>query len=1113
MVRKDAVNYSRLILFVILGACFVSKRHNSVESDSDLVDKRGDIISNMVTKTKKKYDEKKRCSAVGTGKSRLKILYQNGGNVKHTIQMIGPIEDMLNNVRPHVLFMSENRMDESTRSRLTNKHGFSVEEIGDGERIWAAVKGTVPYKRRKDLEIPGVCALWLEFGTGASRYLVVGAYREFTRVGVKGARSWGNQKIRWSKLLNRVSDVINDTGMECHLFGDLNLDTMKWPQLGSKKRGWEYTWFVDLLYEKLINGAGMVLSDPGGYTWTNKDGSLKSCLDIHLCNKPAKTAKVTIANEFFKDHATLIIERAEADVMGDATITKRKWCEVDEIWMSVFFKRFWYWNACEEIGRLEDPEEINDRITCMLSVMLDSRWPVKTFKMKPNYAPYVKWPLRNLRKQKIRLWKLWKTTGDQEVYKEMRRVTNKLRQDTRKARKRWFGRKMSDYKDSKGLWKFGKDNANMKQDIIPSSIIKDGVLITNPLDVANAINDELIKKTKDILKDIPDDGVDPLSFTRAFLEGRDVPELKLTKPATHEEVAAAFKELNITDAAGHDHITTRVVKAMKDELEFLMVHLINKSFEKNKFPTEWKLAKISPLYKKGDKYDAKNYRPVAVLPALSKVMEKVVIGRIKRHMEENKLLTDNQNAYRAKRSVTTAMLQLYDEIVKKQDDGVDSACIFLDCSAAFDTIQHDVLLGKLKLYGVDEEGMKWMKDYLSGRAQYVSIGGTRSDIKKILDGAFQGSIGGPWCFLVMINDITILCKAGSFTVYIYADDTCLRVDLTGDINKDQETLDKIMKDVVRYMNSTKLKFNFPKSEFVVAAPKRHDDYKQLVLNFNGNIVQQQLHARLLGLQVSWDLTHKWYVAEMKDNLISSLRKRLYVLQKLAPNCPKKCVKNLAHGLIYSKLSFGIQYWSRQLPEYLWNQIEVILNKTARVVLKIRPLQMHVKDLYRVLNWLPARSCRDFQDLSLFWSIKQYQTPRNLSLMFLGHNETLPADSQRRVTRSITQGSINRTQENDSVNSVRSSSYVPHMVKVFNDLDPEFKSLPDLRNKAGYPLSTEEKFADLKISLRQMVQWRALGTPDTWPEDRQDALLDRADEIYGLGINSSTSEEEDDDINP
>ena len=145
------------------------------------------------------------------------------------------------------------------------------------------------------------------------------------------------------------------------------------------------------------------------------------------------------------------------------------------------------------------------------------------------------------------------------------------------------------------------------------------------------------------------------------------------------------------------------------------------------------------------------------------------------------------------------------------------------------------------------------------------------------------------------------------------------------------------------MNSQKLKFNFGKSEFANASPKCHADYIDLVLNFSSNVVKQQLHARLLGFQVSWDLTHTWYVNEMKNCLIASLNKWLYVLNKLQDKCPKKCVKNLAHGLIYSKLIFGIQYWSKPLPEELWQKIQVIVNKAACAVLKICPLQMQMSD--------------------------------------------------------------------------------------------------------------------------------------------------------------------------
>ena len=523
-------------------------------------------------------------------------------------------------------------------------------------------------------------------------------------------------------------------------------------------------------------------------------------------------------------------------------------------------------------------------------------------------------------------------------------------------------------------------------------------------------------------------------------------------------------------------------------------------------PLIWKLAKISPLFKGGDKFDAKNYRPVAVLPAMSKVIEKIVFGRLKKHVETYNLLADTQNAYREKRSVTTSMLQLYDEILQKQEDGVDSACVFLDCSAAFDTIQHHVLLGKLKLYGVSEKGLAFMKDYLSERAQYVSIGGNVSDIRKVIDGTFQGSIGGPWCFLIIINDIVILGKAGNFTIYIYADDNCLRIDLSGDIEADQKKLDEIMKDVVKYMNSQKLKFNFKKTEFVVASPKNHEKYSNLVLNFDGSVVKQQKHARLLGLQVSWDLTHKWYVSEMKNSLIASLNQRLFILNKLKNKCPKKCLKNFAHGLIYSKAAFGVQYWSRPLPAELWKQIELVLNKAARIVLKIRPLQMHVLDTYRVLGWMPANAMRDFHDLNLFWSIKHYKKPKNLSEKFKSEQES--QTMERMVTRSVSQNAIRRTQENDSRLPIRAESFVPRMVRKFNDMGPEWSTLPQIPNA-----SDDERFQVMKCKLRNFCTWEYLGLPGTWPENAESAMLDRENELFGLGLNSDTSSDEMDDDEP
>ena len=191
-----------------------------------------------------------------------------------------------------------------------------------------------------------------------------------------------------------------------------------------------------------------------------------------------------------------------------------------------------------------------------------------------------------------------------------------------------------------------------------------------------------------------------------------------------------------------------------------------------------------------------------------------------------------------------------------------------------------------------------------------------------------------------------------------------------------------------------------------------------------------------------------------------------------------------------------------MSEELWRQIEVIVNHAARLVLKIRPLQMHVLDVYRLLDWVPPRALSNYQDLNLLLSIKESGTPVGFSKMLDGLNEDIEEEEGRMVTRSVSQHAIRRTQDNDSRHTLRAQSFIPRMVRTFNALPIECRTMPEVRW-----MTREEKIALQKRKLRDHCQWAVLGIPGTWPENREDALLDREAEIRGLGINSSTSEDE------
>ena len=159
-----------------------------------------------------------------------------------------------------------------------------------------------------------------------------------------------------------------------------------------------------------------------------------------------------------------------------------------------------------------------------------------------------------------------------------------------------------------------------------------------------------------------------------------------------------------------------------------LTHIINLSISHITFPQLWKKVKIIPLHKKEDLLNPKNYRPVAIIPILSKVLERLVFNQMINYLNQNNLIHPNHHAYRANHNTTTALLQMYDIWLDSLENGEIAGVCFLDMSAAFDIVDHSLLISKLKLYGFDTGMLDWITSYLSDRHQCVSIDGTLSKL-------------------------------------------------------------------------------------------------------------------------------------------------------------------------------------------------------------------------------------------------------------------------------------------------------------------------------------------------------------------------------------------------
>ncbi len=224
--------------------------------------------------------------------------------------------------------------------------------------------------------------------------------------------------------------------------------------------------------------------------------------------------------------------------------------------------------------------------------------------------------------------------------------------------------------------------------------------------------------------------------------------------------------------------------------------------QKKTIPEDWKTANVSPIFKKGNKQDPLNYRPVSLTSVPCKVMERIIKKAMVSHLEENNLLTSLQHGFRSGRSCLTQLLEYFEDLEDALDDGDSVDVVYLDCKKAFDTVPHRRLLSKIQAVGIGGDILGWIMSFLNERRQRVSSRGAHSQWLRVWSGVPQGSVLGPILFLIFINDLLDNIQA---TGKLFADDAKIYKRIKAP--QDGESLQNDINRLLEWSNNWLLQFN------------------------------------------------------------------------------------------------------------------------------------------------------------------------------------------------------------------------------------------------------------------------------------------------------------------
>ena len=381
---------------------------------------------------------------------------------------------------------------------------------------------------------------------------------------------------------------------------------------------------------------------------------------------------------------------------------------------------------------------------------------------------------------------------------------------------------------------------------------------------------------------------------------------------SQEDIQNAIDEIDRDAATTENDIPALVLKECKSTLSYPICLIWKKSFDSGIVPSNMKIQSINPIFKKGDKSDPSNYRPISLTSHLIKIFERVIRKRLVSHLEANNLLSKNQHGFRKGRSCLTHLLKHIDDVIHSIVNGNEHDVIYLDFAKAFDKVDHEILLQKLKQCGITGKLFSWIKQFLTNRKQFVTIQGIHSFLAFVISGVPQGSVLGPILFLIYIDDLKNCLKSSSASSF--ADDTRLgkQISCCEDTTLLQDDLDSVVKwaehnNMALHENKFELlTYRTPRSRLLEELPFTSEWLEYSTPS--GQVILPSKRVKDLGVYLTNDLS--WSV-QVNESVRSANKMANWVLSVFADRS-ENVMLTLFKSLVRSRLEYSCPVWNPSL---------------------------------------------------------------------------------------------------------------------------------------------------------------------------------------------------------